>query len=275
MIQTSESALAELWRSLYAARTTQQDRQRAREADVWGARADVFARRIDSPDETLGVLLEKLRPGDTLLDVGGGSGRYAIPASQHVKEVVVAEPSAGMGRALLQEVEKRGVANVRWIESGWLEAAAPKAEVVLCAHVLYFTPDVLPFVQKLNEHTLRECIVMIRVDQAGAGLAPLYAQFRGEPQAPEPSFLQLYNLLYSMGIVADVRVVEGRNSQGSFESMEQAKANAVNSLMPSTDADRARIHDYLEANLVQNRDGQLVFKGVRRRVAIVSWRTDQ
>src|SRR5579875_96627 len=170
MVPTTEDALARHWRSLYEARTAQAARQRQqREGDFWGARADVFARRIDTPDETLGVILEKIQPGDTVLDVGGGAGRYAIPIAERAKDVLVVEPSAGMGASLVQETERRHVGNVRWLESDWLSATAPKADVVLCAHVLYFTPDAVPFLRKLDEHALRECIVLIRVDQAGAG----------------------------------------------------------------------------------------------------------
>ena len=275
MVVTTEDALAQHWRSLYEARIVQAARQRQQqEGDFWGGRADVFARRIDSPDDTLGLVLDKVRPGDTVLDVGGGAGRYAIPIAARAKEVIVAEPSAGMGAALLQETEKRGVGNVRWIESEWLTATAPKADVVLCAHVLYFTPDAVPFLRKLDEHTLRECVVLIRVDPAGAGLAPLYERMRGEPQVAEPLLIDLYNLLYRMGIVADVQVVEGRNSQGSFESPAAAETNAFNSLAPANDEQQALIREYIAQNLIKGKDGQYVFKNAGRRVAVVSWRKE-
>src|SRR5712692_4986170 len=111
MIQTTETEeeLAVHWRSLYEARTDQQARLRARDGDFWGGRAETFARRIDAPDATLGVIMGKLRPDDVLLDVGAGAGRYAIPVAGHVKELVALEPSKGMGEALLREAERRRV----------------------------------------------------------------------------------------------------------------------------------------------------------------------
>ena len=145
---------------------------------------------------------------------------------------------------------------------------------MLCAHVLYFTPDVVPFVRKLHEHALRECMVVIRVDQAGSGTGPLYEELHGEPVAPEPSFIDLYNLLYQLGIVADVRIAEGRNSMSSFASIDQAEASVTQSLAPADEAARAKIRPFLEANLIAGPEGELVFKGAQRRVAIVSWRTD-
>ena len=272
MIQTTEDELAADWRSLYEERTAQQARLRARESDFWGGRAETFARRIDSPDATLGVVMGKLRPDDTVLDVGAGAGRYAIPVAGHVKELVALEPSKGMGDALLREAQGRGVPNVRLIQGDWLSTDAPRADVVLCAHVLYFTPDVTPFIRKLDEHAKRECIVVIRVDQGGAGLMPLYEQVRGEPQAPEPAFINLYNLLYRLGIAANVRIVEGRHSSSEFESLDQAEASVSQTMAPETDQARAKIRPYLEANLVPGPDGLLVIKDSPRRVAVVSWR---
>src|SRR5947209_5860427 len=170
--QTTESDLAERWRALHAARSAQQSRLRAREGDFWGQRAEVFARRIDTPDSTQELILSHMQPGDTVLDVGAGAGRYAVPAAGRVREVIALEPSKGMGEALLREAEKRNVSNIRLIQGDWLTTEAPKADVVLCAHVLYFTPEVVPFVRRLHEHALRECIVVIRVDQAGSGIGP-------------------------------------------------------------------------------------------------------
>jgi SAM-dependent methyltransferase len=275
MIQTSEDELAARWRTLHDNRAAQQGRARERESDFWGKRADVFARRIDSPDATFDAILVHIQRGETLLDVGAGAGRYAIPAAGRAREVIALEPSAGMGRTLLQEAQKRGVGNLRLIEGDWLSTSAPIADVVLCAHVLYFTPDVVPFVRKLQEHARRECVIVIRVDQAGAGAGPLYEEIHGEPQQPEPTFIDLYNLLYRMGIVADVQIAEGRNTMSSFENLEQAEATVATSLAPETEEARAKIRPFLEANLVPGPDGLLVFKNAHRRVAVVSWRTDK
>jgi SAM-dependent methyltransferase len=271
MIQTREDELTQRWRSLYEARTAQAARLRGREGDFWGNRAQIFAKRIDAPDATLGVILKRLQASDTVLDVGAGAGRYAIPIAAKVKEVVALEPSAGMGEALVREAQERKIANVRLIQGDWLTTDAPTADAVLCSHVLYFTADAAPFVRKLNAHARRECIVVIRIDQGGAGLMPLYEQVRGEPQAPEPAFIELYNLLYALGIVADVQVVEGRHSSSEFESLDAAEASVTQAMAPATDEARAKIRPYLEANLVPGPDGLLVIKGFPRRVAVVSW----
>ena len=56
-----------------------------------------------------------MQPSDTVLDVGAGAGRYAVPAATRAREVIALEPSKGMGEALLREAEKRNVSNIRLI----------------------------------------------------------------------------------------------------------------------------------------------------------------
>jgi hypothetical protein len=271
MVQATGIDWAEQWRRLYEARAAQQQRVRGNQGDFWGRRAEIFSRRIGSADAALDLLLDRLKRSDTLLDVGGGAGRYAIPAAAHAREVVVVEPSLGMVRELTGEMEKRHVHNIRLIESDWLSADAPMAEVVFCAHVLYFTPDALRFVQKLDAQATRECIVVLRVDQAGAGLEPLYQEIFAEPRAPEPSFIDFYNLLHQIGIVANVQVVDGNNSQSLFTDLDQAEVTVTTSLGPPDDAARAKIRPFLEAHLERRPDGMLGFRGTATRVAFVSW----
>ena len=113
-------------------------------------------------------------------------------------------------------------------------------------------------------------------DPSGPGWLERAALRRAARRArsPEPSFIDLYNLLYQLGIVADVRIAEGRNSMSSFASIDQAEASVTQSLAPADEAARAKIRPFLEANLITGSEGELVFKGAQRRVAIVSWRTD-
>jgi SAM-dependent methyltransferase len=274
MVRGSQAEWEQHWRSVYDARATQQERVRGRQGDYWGRRAEVFSRRIGAPDGALDLLLSRLKPGDNLLDVGAGAGRYAIPAAARARDVVAVEPSAGMAKALIEEAEKRKVQNIRVLESDWLAADVAPADIVFCAHVLYFTPEAAAFVRKLDAHTLRECMIVIRIDQAGAGLGPLYEEITGERQAPEPSFIDLYNLLYEMGIVANVVVTEGTNSMNRFESLDQAEATVTASLAPPDEVSRAKIRPFLEANLIRWHDGGLTFPGGGLRMAVVSWTKD-
>ncbi|MGI8970197.1 MAG: class I SAM-dependent methyltransferase [Dehalococcoidia bacterium] len=259
------------WREIYETQAEQQARTRGTEGDFWGARSDIFSRAIDAPDPVRDMLLSRTEPGDTVLDVGAGSGRYSIPFATKAREVIAIEPSAGMRDALASEAAKRGLKNIRTEEADWLKADVPPADIVLAAHVLYFTPDAVQFVRKLDEHTRRFCAILIRVDQMRAGFGALYEGIWGEPEAPEPSFIDFYNLLYELGIVADVSIHRGGGGPNRFESIEQAEEMAARFLSPPNDAARAKIRPYLEARLRPTPDGALAFPEGGPRLAVVSW----
>ena len=112
MVQAAVTDWAERWSQLYEARAAQQQRLRGSGEDYWGRRAEIFSRRIGNADPALDLLLSRTRHGDTLLDVGGGAGRYAIPTAARAREVVVVEPSLGMVRELTDQIEKRHVSHI-------------------------------------------------------------------------------------------------------------------------------------------------------------------
>lgn len=270
MTTTTTVDWAARWRTLHEARMAQQARRRRQEGDVWGERSDRFAGMIDTANPVRDTVLGRVQPDDMVLDVGAGAGRYTIPLASKTRQVVALEPSPGMGKRLTEEAQRRGLSNVRVITSDWLGAQVEPADVVLCAHVLYFVPDVVPFVRKLDEHARRLCMIVIRVDQMMAQLSPLYEEIWGEPLAQEPSFIDLYNLLFSMGIAAEVTIRPSGRGQGRYESLEQAETEVSNFLSPPDDAARARLRAFLEANLRPSPQGLLTL-GSGGREAIVSW----
>lgn len=262
---------AQEWRAIFEARQAQQLKRSRPEGDVWGDRSDRFARRIDAPDPVRDRVMEWIRPEDTLLDVGAGAGRYAVPFAAKAREVIAVEPSPGMGQRLNEEAQKRGRNNVRLIASDWLAADVPNADIVFCSNVLYFTPEIEAFVQKIDQHARRIAAIVLRVDQGQSGLAGIYQEIWGEPMAPEPSFIELYNVLHQMGIVADVAICASYAGPGRYDSIEQAEAEASRWLFPSDDTAKARIRSFLEAELRSTPEGNLAFPNTRNRTALVSW----
>lgn len=260
------------WRGIFEARAAQQERIRGRDGDFWAGCAERFARGIDAPDPLRDPMLAQIEPGDTVLDVGAGSGRYSIPIAAKAREVIAVEPSPGMRQALQDEAQRRGVETIRVVASDWLSADAPVADAVVCAHVLYFTPEVEAFVGKLDEHGRRVCMAVIRIDQMQANLAGLFEAIWGEPPAPEPSFIDLYNALYQMGIAGEVVIGRGGGGGPSrFASLDEAEAMVSRFLAPPDETGRAKIRPYLERRLHPTPDGALAFPGGPPRVALITW----
>jgi hypothetical protein len=79
-------------------------------------------------------------------------------------------------------------------------------DVVLASHILYPIAAVVPFVQKLVAHARRAWFITIRVEPMGGELGPIWEAIHHVPYPAEPVFLDLYNLLFAIGLRPDVRL---------------------------------------------------------------------
>ncbi len=53
----------------------------------------------------------------TLLDLGCGTGEFALPLAHHFKEVVGLDPSSDMLKEAKRKAKDQGISNVRWVEA--------------------------------------------------------------------------------------------------------------------------------------------------------------
>src|SRR5438876_9884373 len=125
----------------------------------WDRRAASYARSTQTRiDEFLQVLEPYLSPLKTLIDVGAGTGRHAVPLAERPEWVTAIEPSAGM-RPHLPPRHHMPV-----IASTWEDAEVAPADLVICCHVLYGEADPVPFGDKLHEAAAHRVVLLIRND---------------------------------------------------------------------------------------------------------------
>jgi SAM-dependent methyltransferase len=242
----------------------------------WDRRAGWFARlnrEVDpDADPTVLTLARALRAG-TLLDVGAGTGRYALPLAAHAARVTAVEPSAGMRAFLEREARERGLSNVRTVAAPWEDAAVEPHDVVLCAHVLNPIADVVPFIEKLRAYARRSCYIAMRVEQMAPEIDPLWPEVWGVARPPEPTALDLLNLLYAIGIHASMLLVPF-TGPGPYDGMEDAvvRARQLLFLPPEPDERDVRIRRFLEDTLITRADGALDWPAPRQ-AGLVWWET--
>lgn len=239
----------------------------------WDGRAPRFARMAAALDPARDPLVRALagglRKGDTALDVGAGAGRYTLPLAALAAHVTAVEPSAGMRASLEAALAERGIGNVTVMPGAWEDMDVGPHDVVLCAHVLYFVPDVVPYIEKLDAAARRACYVYLRVDGRETALLPLWQELFAKPFPSEPGFADLYPLLLSLGIRANVRLtMEGA---GGYADLDEALGQARQQLGigPDRHEQDARIRQFLGEHLVQQ-GGVLRFPS-RSQSAIVWW----
>ena len=177
----------ERWNTMVGEREAQAARLRAAAGIAapafWEERAGTFRRavqrRAGQDDPVFELVAAHVNEESTLLDIGAGVGRHALPLSWRVKHVTAVEPSRAMRDFMAADAEEQHVANLTKVGAGWQTAEVPPADVVLCSHVLYNVPDIGPFVDKLAAHAMRYCFIAIRTGQRDQMLRSLFQHVHG------------------------------------------------------------------------------------------------
>jgi protein-L-isoaspartate O-methyltransferase len=195
--------------------------------DVWEPRAGRFAHRVRSasrPDPAMEWLRKRVRPTDSVLDVGAGTGRYTRFLSPLVARVVAVEPSPSMRQELERTLVDERCANVTIVPEAWPVAPAPRADVVLCAHVVYCVDELAEFLEALDRSAGRLCVLVCGMRPPNAVLAPVWEAVHGEPRRMLPGALEIFNLLHQLGIPAGMEILSQTDDGFRYESRDDALA---------------------------------------------------
>lgn len=224
--------VAAAWTASVLAEHAQAERLRAGETqpdDYWKPFAHRFAPTKNDgggTDPGLEAILRLVRPADTVLDVGAGGGRIAIPVAQKCKAVVAVEPSESMRGRMQEQAAKWGVRNVEISASTWEDAEVAKADVVICAHVMYTVRDPVRFIRKLESHARRVVAVIVFDQPAVSQYFPLWPLVHGEERMRLPCMAELEQLLVELRIVHDKEELPAREARG-FENADMAVAESM------------------------------------------------
>ena len=274
---------AERWRQIVERRRVYLDDLYGRlgrdTSNYWATRSDFFrpsVRRQDGPDAFLARVMAQLQPDMTVLDVGAGGGRYAIPLCSRARQVVAVEPAAPMVQVMREEAELAGADNLRVVASDWGTAAVDAADIVICSHVIYPIADVEPFLRKLDEKTRGVCLLYLNAGQPPWEMQDLWLQFHDQPARPQPTYIDADNLLHQMGIYANVEVIAYQRPRavgaGTFEeAAERLRETLVLDRHPET---TARLHRVLRDVLAEE-NGVWSLPPRPARAAIISWTAEQ
>lgn len=255
------------WRWLVAHREAVIGAIRARTSvaeDYWGTRAAAIGATMRAEPGRIAPPLEQIIPfvdaDTTVLDVGAGWGRYAVPLARVARRVVAVEPSPALA-AILREnaaVAQVDPARLTLVASAWEEAEVEPADVVLCANVLAPLADVAPFLAKLDRHTVRRCYVIFRATALDAPLVALWRDIHGVPYPRETTHADAYAVLTELGIAANVAIQPAPFSGWQFDSPDAAARLARDRLWlgPAGQDPRADalLEDWLRATLVPDGD---------------------
>lgn len=219
---------------------TAQDPSHRGEAAVdlayWQSHAAGYDQHSRAPghyEGTLAAIQTLVKPDDTLLDVGAGAGRFALPLAHIVRQVTALDHAQPMLALLQQQARAQRLTNLTVQAESWETATVAPHDVVLAAWSLYRLPDMLAGMKKLIAATRRTLIIV-----TGAGNSirhePLLRRFWPEQdQDDTPMHIYYYGVLWQAGVHPELRIVYdhhliyGRTPQAIAQQLAPAAATAA------------------------------------------------
>ena len=243
-----------------------------RRGDFWRSLAPMFRadpRRTD--DEALNAIAELVSPDSTVLDVGGGAGRFALPLSLRCQSATVVDPSESMLEQLGEATTEAGRSNIVSIHSDWESAEVAPEDVVLCSHVVYGVADISPFIAKLNSHARNLVVLLSFVDSPQSSVAPLWEPVHGKSRINLPAMPELMNVLWEMDIYPSIRMLTATRAQ-SFESVDAATDELSTRLFLAQDSPaRRRLDAVVEGYLESTGEGWRITGARPVRQGVIWW----
>ncbi len=235
----------------------------------------VVGRHWAKPDSIQDYIFSQLdaMPGSTLLDIGAGTGIWAIRFSPHVRQITAVERAPAMIEAMQANLAGAGLTNVEIVHGTWPEVEVAPHDLVFCSHGMYGSPDLPAFIRRMEQATRRTCFLILRAPTPDGVMAQAAMRIWGHPY-DSPNFQVCYNALLQMGIFPNVLMADaGMWSPWKNASLEEALAETKRRFgIAGTSEHDKFLMDLLRRNLTLE-EGKYVWpRSVRS--ALVYWNTD-
>jgi SAM-dependent methyltransferase len=225
-------------------------------------------RNRDRDDPLMRCVLERVKPDESVLDIGAGIGRWSIPMALVCRKVTALDAQPRMLDILRGNAAAENVANIQTILGDWATAEVERHDHVLSSHSAYMSPDILGYARKMERSALAACYMVMRVPRHDGIIGELSRRIHGTFH-DSPNFIVGYNALLQAGMAGHV-VMEERGRPWHNETLEDALTRARRHLHLATAEYDGLIGQVLEERLVF-RDGQYWWPDWRRS-ALISWR---
>ena len=226
-------------------------------------------------DQVVNALFSMVAAETEVLDVGGGSGRLAMPLATRVKRVTVVEPSEDSVELLNDRAAEAGITSITVINEPWEDVSEPMADIVLCSLVLHHVADAADFVKKLQKHAKDRVVIVEMMETPGAVEMPFYERVHGSAPPPLPGLPRVLELLWALEIFPDVTMLSPETAvldTGTEGAIGHLRRRL--SVEEGTEADE-RLRVAAADLLVETPEGITVRGTAPRRSAIISWKPER
>ena len=177
--------------------------------DFWEGMAQNFK---DDPfrkgDPVIDRLEQEFAECGTLVDIGGGAGRLALPLSLSREAVTVVDSSKSMLLELQDSCEEAKIENVSSVFGLWEDASIDIHEGALCSHVTYGIENIGKFLENVNRYATKRVVIIAFMKSPQAHLESLWREVHGEERVHLPGVPELMDVLWQLEIAPELNIIE-------------------------------------------------------------------
>lgn len=243
----------------------QKARRAADDATHWDERSKTY-KQADSPSAYVDAFLRfaEVRPGESVLDMGCGTGALAIPLGLEGHDVVAADFSEGMLDRVREDCARLSLQDVRCVLMSWSDdwaahGVAPGSVDVALASRSIATADLRDSLARLSRTARRRCCITLptgsspRTDERVLSAIGLQGRLGRD-------YLYAFLILTQMGYAPEVRYIPSHRAdtfdspQEACDELAQMVRKAADDLVGGSDVESAleRLAPWVREHLVPN-----------------------
>ncbi|MEM2124461.1 MAG: class I SAM-dependent methyltransferase [Methanolinea sp.] len=271
----------ELWKAIFASSPGRIEKEKDPGA-VWDRKARAYQKATRGEQESAerDLAYVRLLPTDTVLDMGAGTGRLAVPMARRVSHVTALDASSGMLSILRENMGRAGLANYTCVHMRWEDVVVGRDiaphDVVVAAFSLGIY-DLAAALEKLDAAARRAVYLFWHAGEwRGPDEMELYRAVFGELGAARkgyPDYIFPLNILHDAGIYASVRIYDA-GWETTYASVDEAAESWIALHCPGL-KDSTPVREYFARRLRREREGGPLAYRVTRRTAVVWWEKPQ
>ena len=229
----------------------------------WDKEAEKFAKR-SKQDEYQENLFSKMRisKDDTILDLGCGEGSITIPLAIKAKNVTAIDSSSKMLEILNKKVKNKNIKNIEIIKEDLEEVTLEligKHDIVLLSRSINGIYNIKETLANVNSIAKKYVYITLFGPNNLKFQKDFYQSINKEItefRLDFPPYSYLFNILINMKIHPNLENLEIKTSR-TYDSIEDAMINGRWNLDKFTKKEKNQLYDYLNKNLIKNKNGKL------------------
>ncbi|MDD1686208.1 class I SAM-dependent methyltransferase [Methanoregula sp.] len=189
-----------------------------------------------------------------VLDIGAGPGTLAIPLASRVREVCAVEPGSGMISLLRERAAREGITNITCVQKRWEDVDVDRDLAgpydIVIASLSLTMEDIRAALAKMDAASQQYVCLYWFVDLPfwERMYADLWVPLHGTPYYAGPKADCLYNVLYQMGIYANVEMMP-LSKEYRFGTIEEMMAFFSGRFGVKTPEQKSVLGTYLAARV--------------------------